>query len=321
MRIAIVGAGVAGLTAARYLQSHFDVHVFEKSRGVGGRLATRSRQGLSFDMGAQFFTVKDARFADFLQPLIAQQAVKIWRPQFVEIHGTEIVTQRQWAQAHPHFVGTPKMTSLAKYLAQGLQVSLQHTVTEVTRIGSQWRLFSEDHPLGDFDAVVFAAPVAQTLALLPSCCEFKTVIADKKMLGCYALMLGFDALPTLPWQAALVKNNILSWVSVNHSKPQRQQYSLVALASNAWADAHMDLDLDSVSAQLLAAVQQLLPIEASALCWQDCHRWRYANIAKQNGQAFYADASHQLYAVGDWCIQGRVEAAFLSGYQLAQALI
>ena len=42
--IAIIGSGIAGLTAARFLNRSFDVRVFEKSRGVGGRVATKRLQ-------------------------------------------------------------------------------------------------------------------------------------------------------------------------------------------------------------------------------------------------------------------------------------
>lgn len=44
MRVAVIGAGVSGLSAARVLHDHgYQVRVFEKSRGLGGRAATRPR--------------------------------------------------------------------------------------------------------------------------------------------------------------------------------------------------------------------------------------------------------------------------------------
>jgi hypothetical protein len=62
-RIAVVGAGIAGIACARTLaQAGHQVTVFEKSRGAGGRMSTRDTEFGSFDHGTQYFTVRDARF-------------------------------------------------------------------------------------------------------------------------------------------------------------------------------------------------------------------------------------------------------------------
>ncbi len=52
-KIAVVGAGLAGVTAALALQeAGYAVVVFDKSRGFGGRLATRRGEGFAIDHGA-----------------------------------------------------------------------------------------------------------------------------------------------------------------------------------------------------------------------------------------------------------------------------
>ena len=65
---AIVGAGMAGIACARTLvQAGHRVTLFEKSAGIGGRMSTRRSQFGTFDHGAQYFTVRDARFARALE--------------------------------------------------------------------------------------------------------------------------------------------------------------------------------------------------------------------------------------------------------------
>lgn len=55
MRVAVIGAGIAGLTCALKLQqAGVEVRVFEKEERVGGRMSTRVREGLAFDLGANF---------------------------------------------------------------------------------------------------------------------------------------------------------------------------------------------------------------------------------------------------------------------------
>ena len=321
-KIAVIGAGMAGLTAADQLRSKFDVTVFEKSRGVGGRLASRRHDALSVDMGAQFFTVKHPAFAVFVSKLESQGIVKLWQPNFVEIVGTKIVLQRQWSKQPAHYVAVPKMTQMAKFLAQSLTVLTQYEVTKVVydEKDKQWQLFSKEQPLGRFAKVIFAMPPAQVFTLLPACCAFKQQLASKQMLGCYALMLEVETLPETQWQAALLRENILSWVSMNGTKPGRSGNTIVALASNQWAERHMERDIAWVSQELLAALSELLPGNLNNLLWQDCQRWRYANIGKQLGEDCFVDLRNQLYAAGDWCIQGRVEAAYLSGLRLARII-
>lgn len=60
--IAIIGAGIAGLSLANMLNDVVNIEVFEKSRGYGGRVATRHNEDFMFDHGAQFFTAKNEKF-------------------------------------------------------------------------------------------------------------------------------------------------------------------------------------------------------------------------------------------------------------------
>lgn len=52
-RIAVVGAGIAGLACAYVLKEKgFDVVVYEKNPSVGGRMSSRTKDGFIFDLGA-----------------------------------------------------------------------------------------------------------------------------------------------------------------------------------------------------------------------------------------------------------------------------
>lgn len=324
--IAIIGSGLAGITAAYHLRDKANVTLFEKSRGVGGRLATRYADPYQFDHGAQFFTVRTEAFKEFIAPLIEQKIITPWMARFVEITGVTITSQRQWDDSPIHYVGTPRMNAVCKTLAKPLNVALSTRVDGIQKAGDKWQLTGEEaQTLGEFDWVISSAPAAQTEMLLPK--EFAAMerIKATKMKGCYALMLGFEQPLELPWDAALVKQADISWMSVNSSKPARQTgFSLQVLATNDWAEAHMEDDDTAVTSHLLQEVAKVIGQPVDHAKHTVLHRWRYANIAKQSGEAALVDVDNQLAACGDWCIQGRVESAFTSAtfaaYRILQTL-
>ena len=320
-RIAIIGAGLSGLVAARALQSRHDVTVFEKARGVGGRMATRRAGAWEFDHGAQFFTARTREFQDFLAPLREHGIVADWHADFVELEDGKINAARTWDQDYPHFVGTPKMNALGKWLANGLTVRTNVNVKRLERDGYGWRLLDATlASLGTFDWVISTAPAPQTAALLPTYSPLHDHACGVAMQACFALLLGFEAEPSLEWQAALVRDADISWVSVNSSKPGRScAFSLVVHSTNAWADQHIDDPLEDVTAHLLRMISEIVGIEASRAAHRDLHRWRYANISAQQ-PATQVDLEHRLAACGDWFVRGRVEGAFTSARNLLRQL-
>ena len=320
-RVAIIGAGLSGLVVARTLQSRHDVTVFEKSRGVGGRMATRSAGAWRFDHGAQFFTARTPQFRDFLAPLQEQGIVAGWHAEFAELRGSKINSARRWDQDYPHFVAMPGMNALCKWLATGPAVRTNVHVRRLERDGSGWRLFDAgSESRGTFDWVISTAPAAQTAALMP---EYSPLHGHARAVGmraCFALLLGFEAPPALDWQAALVRDADISWVSVNSSKPGRSgAFSMVVHSTNAWADRHIDDPLDDVRAHLLRTVSEVVGIDADAAAHRDLHRWRYANTAAQKPAA-QVDPGNRLAACGDWFVRGRVEGAFTSARNLLEQL-
>lgn len=321
-QVAVIGAGLAGLVVARELQGHHAVTIFEKSRGFGGRMATRYEDGFEFDHGAQFFTARTADFQRYLQPLIEDGVVANWPARFAELQRSEIVAARDWDDEFPHYVGAPRMNDIGKSLAQGLDVRRSTQVTRLVRESSGWRLDAEDgSELGCFDWVILAMPAAQAAALAPEQSPLSELAGTVTMKACLALMLGFDEQRALPWQAALVRNADISWISVNSSKPRRtDKFSLVVHSSNAFAEANFDRDVDELVARLLDETSEVIGerVDNASVC--RLQRWRYANADSRDGADFLVDEAQQLAACGDWFRRGRVEAAFTSGFGLARKL-
>ncbi len=324
-RVGIIGAGLSGLIVARALSTGHDVVVFEKSRGAGGRMATRYAGDFEFDHGTQFFTARSARFREFLAPLVEAGHVAAWEARFAEMSGPEMTATRRWDNEYPHFVGAPRMNVIGKHLAEGLDVRRESRVSAIARTSDGWALTVVDAAGVKevvVDSLVVTAPLAQALELLPEEPALASAAGSREMLGCYALMLGFDASPALPFDAALVRNADVSWMSVNSSKPGRAAAPTVVVhATNRWAEAHMDMPLESVRAHMVAEASRVADVDLSVAVHQEVQRWRYANAPKASDDAtFFIDAARRLGVAGDWWIRGRVEAAFTSGEGLAKAL-
>lgn len=319
-KIAIIGAGIAGVSLARNLAGFADVTIFEKSRGLGGRMATRRRPDASFDHGAQYFTIRDPRFHAALEDALERGVIQTWDADLMETdpHGTI----RRLDDRSPRFVGVPGMTALTRFLADGLAVLCSLQVLSVEGEPGAWTLMTETGPFGPFDWIISSAPAPQTAKLLPLEDNQRQALSSVQMNGCFTLMIRLPDEAALPFAASRINHPVLSWIAANDSKPDRDPTPTVVVhANNGWSDRHLELAPEAVRDLMLEACETLYPM----IGWQDAlstdlHRWRYANVARPLGQPFLLDAERQIACCGDWCLGNRVEAAFLSGLALADAL-
>ena len=321
-RTAIIGAGLAGLVVARGLQDAHDVTVFEKSRGTGGRMATRYAEHLEFDHGAQFFTARSKAFRKYLFPLVSAGVVADWPARFAEFQGSELVSTRSWNESYAHYVGVPRMNAVGKWLARDLHVVLDTTVASMSRREGRWTLYDSSNTLlGQFEWVVLTVPAPQSAELAGLSTALGSYAAATQMQSCFALMLGMETPPDLQWQAALVRDADISWISLNSSKPGRPATTtFVVHSTNAWADAHIDDPTAAVRSYMLEQFSSVTGIDVSRLAHIDLHRWRFANLPRQDDPACLVDPDRNIAACGDWFIRGRVEAAFSSAVALLKSI-
>jgi hypothetical protein len=321
--IAIIGAGLSGLTLATILKDYADITIFEKARGVSGRMSTRRAEPYFFDHGAQFFKTRSDAFRSFISPMIKGGIIERWDARFVEFENNNIVQRRQWGAKNPHYVGVPGMNAIAKYLSRGLDIRLGTRVLSMQKKQHKWHLTDDQgNKLGDYDWVISTIPATQAAELLPPSLSCHSTIKKTKMKGCFSLMLGFEHDLQLEFDAALVRDADISWISVNSSKPARNDaYCLLVHSTNQWADSHMDDDRNQVLADLCQKTSNIIGHDMSMAHHKAVHGWRYANIEKQSGDSYFIDRKEHVGVCGDWFIQGRVEEAFTSGFGLANKVL
>ncbi len=322
-KIAVIGAGLAGLVVAKNLKEYNEITIFEKSRGVGGRIATRYANEFHFDHGAQFFHAKTSEFEKFLQPLLKDNVIQLWKARFREYDGPTVINERIWDDKPAHYVGIPNMNSIGKYLAKNLNVKLLTRVEKLIPSNNKWKIFDDaNNDLGDFDWVIVTTPSPQTIKLLPSNISFYNNLLDKKMLACFSLMLGFSQPIDLGFDAALVKNADISWISINSSKPKRNQHTTTLLihSTNAYATEHIDNAKEPITQHLLTTTSEIIGKDLKKANHVAIHGWRYANIGKQSGSSYLLDKTNKLAVCGDSLIRGRIESAFTSANNLTKEL-
>jgi predicted NAD/FAD-dependent oxidoreductase len=304
--IVVVGAGIAGLACARRLAEagHSPV-VLDKGRGIGGRLATRrGESGISFDHGAQYVTARTEGFRQVLDLACASGHLARWED----------------GSAGAHFVGTPGMTALAKFLAQGLDVRQEQTVTSVTPVADGWQVATSN---GNLSAgrVVLTAPAPQTAALLGAQDPVARQLAQVSLDPCLTLMAALTPEAPRPFVARADADDALSWIAQNSTKPGRTAAACwVAQASPDWSRAHLELDRPDIAERLLVLLLERLGARRDQVVHAAGHRWRHARVAQPLGAPFARNAEATLYAGGDWCIEARVEAAWISGTAIAEDL-
>lgn len=318
--VAIIGAGIAGITLARQLQGSAEVSIFEKSRGFGGRMATRQAGNYQFDHGAQFFTARSKQFQKLIDDCVAQNQIQAWLPRIITLDSKKEPFKREWFE--PHYIATPKMNSLCKALARGLNVTLDTQISAIDAVEQGWLLKdSLGQQLGHFDWVISTLPAPQANELLPDCFVYKSELGMVDFSPCFSLMLGFELTHKLNFDVAVVRNSPLSWIASNYGKQGRPpSFSVMAHSDNAWAREQFDCNIDDVRHKMLVALDKIM---GDALPLPDhiaIHRWKYAKAESSCEENFLLDDSNRLAACGDWCGGSRVEDAYLSGLKLGEEL-
>jgi len=319
VRIAVIGAGVAGLTCARELaRTEAEVAVFERSRGLGGRLGTRRERDLAFDHGTQFITARSRPFLKYVEAAARTGALARWRPTIIEDDRTWDAPIEDW------HVGVPGMSAALRPMSRTLDVRTGVGVHELLRGQQGWEIHADSGRGGEvFDAVAVAVPAPQALSLLGPHGRAFRHLADVRMAPCWAAMMTFERPLDAGADVRRWTSGPLSWAACESSKPGRPTggQSWTVHASVPWSRDHLEADATEVARLLLHEFASATGTTLPAPTHLQAHRWRHALVEQPLGLPCLVDGETASRACGDWCIAPRVEAAFESGRALAQALL
>ncbi len=313
MRVAVVGAGVSGLVAARQLADEHDVVVFDKGRSVGGRLATRRIGAARLDHGAQFFTARGDGFQRQVDDWVARDVARIW------CHGFD-----GDGDGYPRYCGTTGMNALAKDLASGLDCHTSRLVFACRPTEVGWDVVIDDGVVHEADALVLTCPIPQSWALLV---QAQVGVPDQLFRREYHRTIGLLTVLDRP-SAVAAPGGVqfdptdvdapFGFIGDNAAKGISPVPAVTFHATQPWSTEHWDDDAETLRDLLLERARPWIG-DATVIDAQ-VKKWRFAGPVEPWPDPCWVDDEHRLVLAGDLFAGPKVEGAFDSGLAAASAV-
>lgn len=343
MKLIIIGAGISGLATAYTLHNqapHIDISCIEKSRGVGGRAATRRREGAIFDHGAQFFRTSDEHQLDFFRnALDASQLIDITKPVWTFTHDNLIAVGDSTQNNAPKLVYRSGINTLGKLLTPpSLSLHFQQRIHHIVQSDRVIHCFDEHNTtIATGDAILFTPPAPQTIDILRAStidthigATLIDALQPATYRPCISITMAFAQHVDLPFYALVNsdRSHDISWLAFEHDKdasraPAGQSLITIQLAPAA-SRTHWDDTIETLTTHYVPVIEKLLDRTLSTPLWADRQGWRYAlPDGKANTHLLQMyEQSHGLYFAGDALSGlGRVHLALQSGFDVAQRIM
>lgn len=306
----IVGAGIAGLTAAHSLgRAGVASVLIDKSRAVGGRMATRTIGDARFDHGAQHFGIRSEAFAAVTRP---------W---------SEAARMHEWyrtAHLEPRYVGSGGMRRIPEYLAESLDVRTGFAVARLDLGDEQPAAVATGGERVEAAGFIITPPIPQTLTLLKASridlhSSMEETLSAIEYDACLAVMLHLDGPSGLPDGHHSGIDASIAWMADNAHKGTSPVPAVTVHSTPGFATRHLDTDPENWTNRLVAAAQPHLSAHITAAIG---HRWRFAQPTTilDRGCAVL-DTRVPMVLAGEVFAGAKIEGAVLSGLAAASAIV
>ncbi|MBF2014531.1 MAG: FAD-dependent oxidoreductase [Rivularia sp. T60_A2020_040] len=328
--VAVIGAGIAGLVCAQQLtQAGYSVRVIDKSRGVGGRVATRRLFEAKADHGACYLKPKGEVLQGLVNLLVEKGELEVWTNTVHEIEANSSSIIPKIPSSLP-YIAPSGMNAIAKFLTPGLEIIHNQRINSITfNSENQWFLTSETNKEFTASSLVIAIPAPQAVMLLETFAEFLNnsffdELFSVEFYPAITVMAGYsNSLQQPEWKAITFKDNsILGWIGLDSSKRKNPTQPHFVIHSSADFAQHYfeSADLQQVGQQILENAASTLNLQwLKNPQWMQVHRWRYAFPKTPIKQSYLAaETPSPLVCCGDWCGGNLIESAMLSGIAAAE---
>lgn len=324
-KIAIIGAGIAGVISASILNNNgFDVTLIDKSRGVSGRSTTKRWPTVDtgIDMGVPYLKLSEltTTVEPYLKNLLDLGIISVWK------NIKEINSQIEKIDT---YIGMPKMSSIARFLSANIRIIPMQKIDTVKKVINKWVVRSSSDEFSDFDVVIFAIPSLQLNDIKGIPTDLNTQLAHN---------LKYDAINTLLIETKQplwndekneleLNDSIIHSIIANYKKSGREDdhFTYTVQSNEDWATDTFDkLSKEDVEKALVKELKKKLKLKNSDILHSLLHRWRYAIPSTKNSgfnDGYFQSKEDDTFLVcGDWCNSPNYLGAMESGILAANAV-
>ncbi|MDJ0626267.1 MAG: FAD-dependent oxidoreductase [Candidatus Caenarcaniphilales bacterium] len=311
--LVIIGAGICGLTIGKLLtNSSVNFKIFEKSRAFGGRASTRRVNGQPIDHGAQYFTVTDLSFREFINEYIELGIVKLWSNKLNIWDGKSLMYE---SQTNPRYICPDGFTALSKEIAKVIPVSREVRITKANFNNKKWELLTDQNLEIEAEKVISTAPINQSLEI------FSNYLREEELMQlqsvnfdpCISVILVYELANYIPWKGVFWNSgDTLSWVANDSSKRTNPtQTVIVAQCKPDFSRLNFKSEDEHVTNLVINELKQILPTWVQSPQETQVKRWKYSKANSTLDKPFFESENKKLIFTGDWCLESKIESAFL----------
>ena len=331
---------MSGICAGALLQkAGYHVVLFDKSRGVGGRMSTRRRGDTAFNHGANSIEASSLAFKAELDRWQRAEVVAAYDRSCCRIGVIGSTASGGDVFETAAYGGVPTMNAPLKLIARNLSIHKQCRIDSISRLNGTWQVRSEGGvDEGEFAAVILAIPAPQASVLL----EAHSYIADFAyqidMAPAWVAMVTYDEAVDTPYDTFYVEGSPLASAECVFPQPgSADKRHWVLYGDSDWSAAHLEAPASEVESVLTNAFMTLPGVTNARPVLVDVHRWRFAYTKNPRTEASMLDEKQLVAACGDWfrhpdILQGEIrnpvvlrrggiERAWLSGADITQRLM
>ena len=293
---------MSGIACALSLYKNFDVQIYEKSRGMGGRLcAKRLPQGV-FHFGAQFCTANTTAFHNFLND---SNAINFLGSSFDLDTGSNIETKN-------YFVGGDGMHSLLKKYDEVLNIHYNHKAIDLDE-KRKLISFNSGQKIS-YDILISSLPLPQAREIFQTEIEHDAIFSP-----CLSVGMSINGNHFYEHNAYKNINEDVAWLGSSGFYNSKNKETWVLQFSPKASLAMMDNSDFTIQASAENSLKNIVNGDYEII-HSGIFRWKYALCNTSNLKNKFTFISDDSFAIGDWNISPRVESAYISGSALGKYL-
>ena len=312
----VIGSGISGATIANLLNKKFQVNLYDKGRGPGGRASFKRIKGqIGFDHGTQYFSPKTIEFKKFANRLIKIKILKKWSGNHIFLN-----SKKKENKKHIKIIGKKGNNDICKFLLKKVKCFYQSEVKKIYYKNKLWFLLFTDGKIRTYKGVILTCPFPQLKKLSEKFINNTFIKRKLKMDANITVMIAIKKNKKSP-SSFLFDDPVLGWAGNENTKKRfKSKYDLWTLQSTfKWANKNIDKNkknLKKNSKILIDKFFKLTKIKKTKVIYSINHGWKYSSNSKPLKIRSYWDPQKKLGVCADWFIGPRLESGWISAHDL-----